>query len=69
MKKSTTVKISKDTLKLLENLRDRMNARSMDEVIQKLIMEWRMKILDDIFGIDRGRITSFTEGDRGETRS
>jgi len=69
LKKSTTVKISKDTLKLLENLRDRMNARSMDEVIQKLIMEWRMKILDDIFGIDRGRITSFTEGDRGETRS
>ena len=69
MKKSTTVKISKDTLKLLENLRDRMNARSMDEVIQKLIMEWRMKILDDIFGIDRGRITSFTEGDRGESRS
>ena len=67
--KATTVKISKDTLKLLENLRDRMNARSMDEVIQKLIMEWRMKILDDIFGIDRGRITSFTEGDRGESRS
>ncbi len=65
---STTIRVSKKTLKLLDQLKEKFNASSYEEVILKLITEYRKWIIETNFGIDRGRITSFTEEDRGEDR-
>jgi len=65
----TTVRVSKDTLRMLERFRDKLNAESLDEAIRILIMRQRRAIIDEIFGLDKGRLKSFTEEDRGENRS
>jgi len=44
-----------------------MGFRSYDEVIEWLIME-KAKMPIDMFGIDKGRISKFTEEDRLEDR-
>ena len=69
MKETTTIKVLKDTSRLLEDLRAKMKVKNLDEVIQRLIVEWRMKMLDEAFGLDRGRVRPFTEEDRGEDRT
>ena len=46
-----------------------MNVKNLDEDIQRLIVEWRMKMLNEAFGLDRGRMRPFTEEDRGEDRT
>ena len=65
----TTVRVSRDTLRMLEKFRDKLNAESLDEAIQILIMRQRRAVIDEIFGLDRGRLRPFTEEDRGEDRS
>ncbi len=65
---STTIKVSRKTLKQLEEFRRKFNARSYDEVVLRLIQEYRKRIIEEYFGVDRGRITSFREEDRGEVR-
>jgi len=65
----TTVRVSRDTLRMLEKFRDKLNAESLDEAIRILIMRQRKVVIDEIFGIDKGRLRSFTEEDRGEDRS
>ena len=65
----TTVRVSRDTLRMLEKFRDKLNAESLDEAIRILIMRQRKAIIDEIFGLDRGRLKPFTEEDRGEDRS
>lgn len=69
MSEVTTVRVSKDTLRMLERFKDKLNAESLDEAIRILIMRQRRAIIDEIFGLDRGRLKSFTEEDRGEDRS
>ncbi|RLI00676.1 hypothetical protein DRO38_06085 [Candidatus Bathyarchaeota archaeon] len=69
MSEVTTVRVSKDTLRMLERFRDKLNAESLDEAIRILIMRQRRAIIDEIFGLDKGRLKSFTEEDRGEDRS
>lgn len=64
----TTIKVSNSTLKELEALREKMKARSIEDVIKKFLLERRQKILEEVFGIDRGKIKPFTESDRGEDR-
>ncbi len=65
----STIKVSHSTLKELEALMEAMKAKSVEEVIKKFLLERREKILDEIFGIDKGKIKPFTEGDRGEDYS
>lgn len=65
----STIKVSHSTLKELEALRDAMKAKSVEEVIKRFLLERRQKILDEVFGIDKGKIKAFTEGDRGEDLS
>ena len=65
---TTTVKVSRRTLEMLRFYRDRLGAHSYDEVIQVLLKEYRRKLIDQYFGIDKGRISSFTEEDRLEDR-
>ena len=69
MSEVTTVRVSKDTLRMLERFKDKLNAESLDEAIRILIMRQRRAIIDEIFGLDKGRLKSFTEEDRGEDRS
>ena len=68
MGEATTIRVSKVTLGMLEGLRDRTRAPSLDHTIQLLIRSQRKAVLSEAFGLDRGRIRTFTEGDRGEDR-
>ncbi|MCP8308554.1 MAG: VapB-type antitoxin [archaeon] len=65
---STTVKISRNTLIELEKLKEELKTRSLDEAIKMLIKRYRSQILNEAFGVDRGRVRPFTEEDRGEER-
>ena len=65
---TTTIKVSRRTLKMLRFYRDLLGAHSYDEVIQVLLKEYRRKLIDQYFGLDKGRISSFTEEDRLEDR-
>ena len=65
---STTIRVSVETAKKLENLKRSMNAKSIEEVIIRLINERRKKIAREYFGVDKGKIRSFTEEDRLDTR-
>ena len=67
--KSTTVRVAKNTLEMLERLRERMEARTLDDAIRLLIMRQRKITIDQAFGLDKGRIKPFSEEDRGEDRN
>ncbi|MDK2371803.1 MAG: hypothetical protein QI197_00220 [Candidatus Korarchaeota archaeon] len=68
MPSTTTIRISRSTLRMLEDLKRRKRARNYDELIITLIQELRNRELDANFGIDRGKISRFTEEDRGDAR-
>ena len=69
MTETTTIRVSKRTAEALENLKEKLNAGSLDEAIQSLIKKQRKTILQQTFGADRGRIKPFSEEDRGEDRN
>lgn len=69
MTKSTTVRVSRNTLEMLERLRERMEAGTLDETIKLLIVRQRKITIVQAFGLDRGRIKPFSEEDRGEDRN
>ncbi len=64
----TTIKVSRRTVKMLEELREKFNSNSYEEVVLKLIQEYKKNIIEKYFGVDRGRIKAFSEEDRGEDR-
>ena len=64
----TTIRVSKSTAKLLENLKREMGAKSIEEVILKLIRERKEMIIKHFFGVDAGKISKFREEDRIESR-
>ncbi|RLE93362.1 MAG: VapB-type antitoxin [Thermoprotei archaeon] len=66
---STTIRISKNTLELLEAYKRKVGARSFDEAIRRLLLEYRRSLVNKYFGIDKGKISKFTEEDRLEDRS
>ncbi len=63
--KSTTVRVSKNTLGMLERLREKMQVGTLDEAIRLLIRRQRKMLIDEAFGLDRRRIKPFSEEDRG----
>jgi hypothetical protein len=70
MTETTTIRVSKKTAEALEHLRENIHAESLDEAIQSLMKKQRKAILERSFGIDhRGKLTPFTEEDRGEDRN
>lgn len=69
LSETTTVRVSRSTLEMLERLRDKLKLGSLDEAIQVIIIRQRKMKVDEAFGLDRGRIKPFTEEDRGEDRS
>jgi len=66
---TTTIRVSRRTLEALERLREKLHAESLDETIQLLVKKQRKTVLDKSFSVDKDRIESFVEGDRGEDRS
>ncbi|MEM2971248.1 MAG: VapB-type antitoxin [Candidatus Bathyarchaeia archaeon] len=64
---STTIQVKRRNVKLLEILKKRMGVKSYDEVIERLLEE-KTGVPNDMFGIDKGRISKFTEKDRLEDR-
>lgn len=69
MSKSTTVRVSKTTLEMLERLRNKMNAKTLDEAIRLFIARGRRMKIDEAFGLDKEKIKPFSEEDRGENRN
>jgi hypothetical protein len=62
----TTIQVKEETIRLLDALKRDTKARSYDEVLRMLLDE---KLgVKEMFGIDRGKISSFTEEDRLEDR-
>lgn len=66
---TTTVRVSRNTLEMLESLRDKLKLGSLDEAIRVLVLRQRKIMIHEAFGLDRGRIKPFAEEDRGEDRS
>lgn len=66
---STTVKVSKDTAKMLAALQKGVHARTLEDTIVLLVRRHRKELLEEAFGVDRARVKPFREGDRGENRS
>ena len=64
---TTTIQIKRKNLRLLEALKACMGVRSYDEVIEKLLRD-KMSVPGEMFGVDKGKISKFTERDRLEDR-
>ena len=45
-----------------------MGAHTLEEVIVRLLMERRKNLVDKYFGIDKGKVSKFTEDDRLDSR-
>lgn len=65
---STTIQVKRQTLRLLERVKRSLNLPSYDEVIRRLL-KGELMLRRDMFGVDRGKISSFTEKDRTEDRA
>lgn len=68
MNETTTIRVSKNTVEILEKLRNKLKKRSLDETLRALIMRQRKMLINQAFGLDKNRIKPFTEEDRGEDR-
>jgi hypothetical protein len=66
---STSVKVSKETVRQLAALQQGLHARTLEETIHLLLKRHRKQLLDEVFGADRGKFSSFSEDDRGEDSS
>ncbi len=62
-----TIQVKEETYRSLEKLKKKMKAKSFDEVIKKLILR-ELGLPEDMFGVDQGKISPFTEKDRMEDR-
>ncbi len=65
---STTVKVSKETVRRLAALQRSLQAKSMDETIEILVKRRRKEALDSAFGSDLVKSRKFKEDDRLEHR-
>lgn len=58
------IKVSRSTLEMLEKLRRKFGLSTIDETIRILIKQYRIQKLNEVFGLDKGRIKPFSEEDR-----
>ena len=65
---STTIKVSKVTLRSLGQLQHNLGKRTLDETVRELIRQHRNDLLAKAFSLDKGKIKQFAESDRGEDR-
>jgi len=60
----TSVRVSRETLRDLEQIRAAFNVRTADDAIRKLIRERRSRALERLIGSGKGKLHRFTEADR-----
>lgn len=65
---STTIKVSKDTLRSLGQLQRNLGKRTLDDTVKELIKQHRKALMAKAFSLDKGEIKQFAESDRGEDR-
>ena len=65
---STTIKVSKDTLRSLGQLQRNLGKRTLDDTVKELIKQHRKALIERAFSLDKGEIKQFAESDRGEDR-
>ncbi|MCI4344729.1 MAG: hypothetical protein L3J87_03795 [Thermoplasmata archaeon] len=63
----TSVRVSRETLRRLNELRTVFGTGSVDETIQKLLRERRRRALNRLFGSGKGVVSKFTEEGRLES--
>ncbi|MCR6692408.1 MAG: VapB-type antitoxin [archaeon YNP-LCB-003-016] len=64
MEETVVIKVSRSTLEMLEKLRRKFGLSTIDETIRILIKQYRIQKLNEVFGLDKGRIKPFSEEDR-----
>jgi hypothetical protein len=64
MEETVVIKVSRSTLEMLEKLRRKFGSSTIDETIRILITQYRIQKLNEVFGLDKGRIKLFSEEDR-----
>ncbi|MCR6669719.1 MAG: VapB-type antitoxin [archaeon YNP-WB-040] len=64
MEETVVIKVSRSTLEMLEKLRRKFGSSTIDETIRILIKQYRIQKLNEVFGLDKGRIKPFSEEDR-----
>ena len=60
----TSIRVSRETLRDLERLKQTFRTDTAEATIRRLIRESRSKALARMFGSGRGRVTPFSEADR-----
>jgi hypothetical protein len=60
----SSIRVSRETLRDLEQLRQALQTQTADETIRKLIRERRSSALSRMYGSGKGRVSPFTEADR-----
>jgi hypothetical protein len=63
----SSVRVSRETLRDLEQIRVAFNVRTAEDAIRKLIRERRSRALDRLIGSGKGKLRRFTEADRLES--
>lgn len=58
-----SIRLRESTYRALVRLKERMGARSFDEVVAKLAYK-ELGIPEDLFGADRGKVKPFSPEDR-----
>ena len=64
----TSIRVRRDTLEMLKAYKERIGVDSFDEAILQLLKNHRRFLADKYYGIDKGKISRFTEEDRLESR-
>lgn len=62
-----TIQVKDDTMRLLDALKESSEAKSYDEVLRMLLTE-KFRLPTQMFGVDRGKVSSFKEEGRLEDR-
>ena len=60
----TSIRVSHQTLRDLDRLKEVLRTETAEETIQKLIRERRSAALSRMFGSGKGRVRPFREADR-----
>ena len=63
----TSIRVSRETLRDLEQLRQTFQTQTAEETIRKLIRERRSAALTRLIGSGKGKVRAFTEAGRLES--
>ncbi len=65
---ATTLRVEKRIVEELEEIKKKLGLRTLNDVVEFLVREYKVSKLERFFGIDKGRISGFKEEDRLEDR-